>query len=360
MAYILLADGTKFYGTSVGYDSYAVGEIVFNTSQTGYQEILSDPSYYGQIITFTAAHIGNVGVNDDDYEALNVGAFGAIFKNFSELCSNWRAKETLKTFLIKHKLVAITDVDTRAITLHLRDHGSQNACIMSCDMAEDEAHKLIKNHPSFSDWHAVERVQTKESYVYKTSPHKNAAKIVVIDCGVKLSILHMLAQHNVNITVVPESITAQELFALQPNGVLLSNGPGDPTVCHNAINLAKVLLEKKIPTFGICLGHQILGIAAGACTKKMKFGHHGANHPIKCIESGTVAISSQNHGYVIDELTLPNNLHVTHTSLFDGTIAGLSYGHAPALSFQGHPEAGPGPHDLTYLFEEFMKRVQNA
>ena len=358
--YLILADGAIFHGKAVGVKGRAVGEVVFNTSQTGYQEILTDPSYLGQMITFTTPHIGNVGVNGADSESGKVHASGAVFRSFSEYHSNWRAEGGLQDFLVKHNIVAISDIDTRALTIHLREKGSQNGCIVADgSLTPEEALRLAKQHPSLDGKNLAAVVSTPASYVY-ADPANRSAHIVVVDCGAKAGILRALAQQNVKISVVPQQTSFAALKALEPDGVVLSNGPGDPAACNEVIELTAKLLSEKIPLFGICLGHQILALAAGGRTKKMKFGHHGANHPVKCLQSGAALISVQNHGFVVDEATLPECLAVTHVSLFDGTIAGLEHKYAPAFSFQGHPEASPGPNELLPLFQQFISRVCHA
>ncbi|ARG98419.1 glutamine-hydrolyzing carbamoyl-phosphate synthase small subunit [Legionella micdadei] len=360
MAFLMLADGTLFKGEAIGAPSYALGEMVFNTSHTGYQEILTDPSYHGQIITFTVPHIGNVGVNKDDNESSKIHAAGAVFRDFSEHFSNWRAQDSLNNFLLKHNLVALSGVDTRALTLHLREKGSQNACLVTSEaITTEKALELARNCTRMKGANLAALVSTKEPYLYH-DPQNSKAHIIVVDCGVKQGILKSLAQYPVKISVVPESIHFAEIKALSPDGVLLSNGPGDPESCNSVIQLTTQLLQQQIPVFGICLGHQILALAAGAKTKKMKFGHHGSNHPIKCCKTGAVFISSQNHGFVVDEVSLPDHLEITHTSLFDGTIAGIRHRQAPAFSFQGHPEANPGPNELKLLFNQFIHEVQYA
>ncbi len=354
MAFLILADGTIFHGQAVGVQGHALGEMIFNTSQTGYQEILTDPSYLGQIINFTTPHIGNVGVNQMDNESKKIHAAGAIFRDFSTSFSNWRAQDSLHNFLLQHHFIALNDIDTRALTLHLREKGCQNGCLVTDSTSPEKARSLAENHQASKGI-----VSTKESYCY-SEPKDYFAHIVVVDCGVKEGILKNLARFPVKISITPASIHFDELQAMSPQGVLLSNGPGNPEYYESVINLAAQLLQQKIPLFGICLGHQILALAAGARTKKMKFGHHGANHPIKCSKTGAVFISSQNHSFVVDEASLPENLLVTHVSLFDGTIAGLAHRHAPAMSFQGHPEANPGPNELMVLFKQFIQEVQHA
>ncbi len=360
MAFLILADGRLFQGQAVGVQGYALGEMIFNTSSSGYQEILTDPSYFGQIINFTVPHIGNVGINKRDNESERIQASGAIFRDFSTCFSNWRAQDSLQNFLVEHKLIALSDMDTRALSLHLREKGRQNGCLVATtDISPEQALALAKNYQSMHGANLIAQVATKERYCY-SDPDDSIAHIVVVDCGVKQGILKNLADYPVKISVVPPSIGFNELHAIDPNGILLSNGPGDPESCEALIALVSQLFLLKVPVFGICLGHQILALAAGAKTRKMKFGHHGANHPIKCCKTGAVFISSQNHGFVVDEPSLPENLIVTHRSLFDGTIAGLAHRHAPAFSFQGHPEANPGPNELRVLFKQFIAEVQNA
>lgn len=358
MAFLMLADGTIFRGEAIGTPSHALGEMVFNTSHTGYQEILTDPSYHGQIINFTMPHIGNVGVNQEDNESEKIHATGVLFRDFSTHFSNWRAEDSLQNFLINHQIAALTGIDTRALTLHLREKGSQTGCIVTTDtITPEKALYLAQHHQSRS---LAALVSTKEPYLYQDPDKSSSAHVVVVDCGVKKGILKTLAQYPIKISVAPESISMKELNAFAPDGVLLSNGPGDPEHCESVIQLTTQLLQRQIPIFGICLGHQILALAAGAKTKKMKFGHRGANHPIKCCKTGSVFISSQNHGFVVDESSLPSDLEITHISLFDGTIAGLRHRQAPAFSFQGHPEANPGPNELMVLFKQFINEVQHA
>ena len=360
MAFLMLADGTCFHGKAVGAKTYAVGELVFNTSLLGYQEILTDPSYFGQIINFTSPHIGNVGINHLDYESQHVHAAGAVFKSFSEDYNHWQAHDSLSNFLVQQNIVAISDIDTRALTLHLREQGSQPGCIVATDeITPEQALFFAQEKMGMPLVNEAALVSTKNSYCY-TARSDHQAHVVVIDCGVKAGILRSLAGYGVKITVVPQSIQIKELDKLQPDGILLSNGPGDPRTCTSLIQLTRELLQKKIPIFGICLGHQILALAAGASIKKMKFGHHGANHPIKCLQSGAVFISSQNHGFVVDEASLPSCFNITHVSLFDKTIAGLEHQQAPAFSFQGHPEAKPGPKELELLFKKFIDEVNHA
>ena len=355
MAFLILADGSLFFGQSVGVQGHVLGEMIFNTSQSGYQEILTDPSYFGQIINFTSPHIGNVGVNSEDNESSKIHAAGAIFRDFSTSFSNWRAEDSLHNFLLQHNLIALSDIDTRALTLHLRQNGSQTGCLVATDTINPEkALVLAKNYQQGAN--LANQVSQKEISTY-ANPKNAIGHIVVVDCGVKAGILQNLTRFPVKISLVPVSISAKELESINADGVLLSNGPGDPKDCESLIELTAALLHQKIPLFGICLGHQIMALAAGAQTKKMKFGHHGANHPIKCCQIGSVFISSQNHGFVVDEQSLPKHLAVTHLSLFDGTIAGLAHRDTPAFSFQGHPEANPGPNELMILFKQFIDEV---
>jgi carbamoyl-phosphate synthase small subunit len=360
MAFLMLADGTCFHGIAVGAKTHAVGEVVFNTSLFGYQEVLTDPSYFGQIINFTSPHIGNVGINHKDHESQQVHATGAVFKSFSEHYHHWQARDHLGNFLVQQNIVAISNIDTRALTLHIREHGSQSGCIVATDaVSPEQALCFAQEKMAMPLDNESASVSTKASYCYAASPDQRA-HVVVIDCGVKAGILKSLASYGVKITVVPQSVQMKELNRLQPDGILLSNGPGDPRACVSLIQLTSELLQAQLPIFGICLGHQILALAAGAHIKKMKFGHHGANHPIKCLQSGTVFISSQNHGFVVDEASLPSCLTVTHVSLFDQTIAGVEHQSSPAFSFQGHPEANPGPKELGMLFKKFIEQVHHA
>ncbi len=360
MAYLILADGTIFRGKSIGVKGYALGEVVFNTSHTGYQEILTDPSYCGQMISFTTPHIGNVGINDDDYESPKVHASGAIFRDFCNYYSNWKASNDLETFLHHHQVVAISEIDTRALTIILREKGSQGGCIVTDDvMLPAQALELLNTHKSLHGRNLAKKVSTIESFVH-ANPINNSGHVVVVDCGIKQGILESLERHHLKITVVPQNISFEKVKSLNPDGIIVSNGPGDPSACTDVINLVKKSLKEKIPLFGICLGHQILALAAGGSVKKMKFGHHGANHPIKCHQTGSVFISSQNHGFVVDDTNLPECFEITHSSLFDQTIAGIKHKHAPAFSFQGHPEANPGPKELVIMFQQFIEEVFNA
>ena len=374
-AILALADGTVFHGTSIGAAGHTVGEVVFNTSITGYQEILTDPSYCRQIVTLTYPHIGNYGVNEQDVEASKVHAAGLIIKDLPVRASNFRQTLTLTEYLVREGTVAIADIDTRRLTRVLRTKGAQNGCIMSftadavvTQAMIDEAVALARSAPSMAGQdlaQVVTRAATEawtETEWRLTTPAGGPGfgaqteprfHVVAYDFGVKRNILRMLAERGCKVTVVPAKTPAAEALALNPDGIFLSNGPGDPEPCDYAITAAKELIETGIPTFGICLGHQIMALASGAKTFKMKFGHHGGNHPVKDLDNGRVSITSQNHGFAVDADTLPANLRPTHVSLFDGTLQGLARTDRPAFCFQGHPEASPGPHDIAYLFDRF-------
>ena len=369
-AVLALADGTVFHGTSLGATGHTVGEVVFNTALSGYQEILTDPSYCRQIVTLTYPHIGNYGINAEDVEAKKVFAAGLVIKDLPVLASNFRSTMTLAEYLAREGTVAIADIDTRKLTRHLRTHGAQSGCIMAFATGTlvslsqvNEALAIARAAPSMAGLDLAKVVSAREPYdwsetewVLGTGYGTQAAPrfhVVAYDFGVKRNILRMLASRGCRITVVPAQTPAAEVLALKPAGVFLSNGPGDPEPCDYAIAATRALIERGIPTFGICLGHQILALASGAKTFKMKFGHHGANHPVKDLDSGRVSITSQNHGFAVDGKTLPANLRPTHVSLFDGTLQGLARTDKPAFCFQGHPEASPGPHDIAYLFDRF-------
>ncbi|HEY4083811.1 MAG TPA: glutamine-hydrolyzing carbamoyl-phosphate synthase small subunit [Burkholderiaceae bacterium] len=376
-AILALADGTVFKGTSIGAAGHTVGEVVFNTALTGYQEILTDPSYCRQIVTLTYPHIGNYGVNDEDVEATKIHAAGLIIKEPPILDSNFRKNRTLSQYLQDEGTVAIAGIDTRHLTRVLRTTGAQNGCIMALAAGEKiteariaEAIAKAKAAPSMAGldlakvvsatepapWTQTEWVLGK-GYGTQTAPRFH---VVAYDFGVKANILRMLAQRGCKITVVPAQTPASAVFDLEPDGVFLSNGPGDPEPCDYAIKATAQLIEAGIPTFGICLGHQIMALASGAKTFKMKFGHHGANHPVKDLDNGRVSITSQNHGFAVDAESLPANLRPTHISLFDGTLQGLARTDKPAFCFQGHPEASPGPHDISYLFDRFIGLMTKA
>lgn len=381
-AVLALADGTIFSGVSIGATGQTVGEVVFNTSMTGYQEILTDPSYCQQIVTLTYPHIGNYGVNAQDIESSRIHAAGLIIKNLPLIASNFRSNMTLDQYLKSQNIVAIAELDTRMLTRHLREHGAQNGCILAVEVGQTvlpeqiaKAIELAKAAPNMAGLDLAQTVTCEKSHVWtetewrlfdeNNQPSYGQASasqyhVVALDFGVKSNILRMLAQRGCKVTVVPAKTSAQDILALQPNGVFLSNGPGDPQPCDYAIAATQTIIEKGIPTFGICLGHQIMALASGAATFKMKFGHHGANHPVKDHDTGRVCITSQNHGFAVDASTLPANLRVTHTSLFDGTVQGLARTDKPAFCFQGHPEASPGPHDVAYLFDRFIDLMKTA
>ncbi|MCX7276823.1 MAG: glutamine-hydrolyzing carbamoyl-phosphate synthase small subunit [Burkholderiales bacterium] len=379
-AILALADGTVFVGNSIGAPGSTVGEVVFNTAMTGYQEILTDPSYCQQIVTLTYPHIGNYGVNVEDVEAARVHAAGLVIKDLPLIASNFRSHMNLSDYLVQQKTVAIANLDTRKLTRHLRTHGAQNGCILALPAGHAvtpevtaQAVAAAKAAPSMAGLDLAKVVSVQESYAWTQTEwqlHQGYGEqaaprfhVVAYDFGVKFNILRMLASRGCRITVVPAQTSAKEVLALQPDGVFLSNGPGDPEPCDYAIAAARELIESGIPTFGICLGHQIMALASGAKTFKMKFGHHGANHPVKDLDDGRVSITSQNHGFAVDQASLPANLRATHVSLFDGTLQGLARTDKPAFCFQGHPEASPGPHDISYLFDRFtalMEKTKNA
>ena len=367
-AILALADGSTFRGTSIGADGETVGEVVFNTAMTGYQEILTDPSYAQQIVTLTYPHIGNTGVNPVDEESAKVHAAGLVIRDLPRLASNWRMQETLDAYLRRLGIVAIADIDTRRLTRLLRDTGAQSGCIVTGTGASD-VHALAKARafPGLAGLDLAKVVSAKDTYQFdagtydldRTAFVRTPAKyrVVAYDFGVKRNILRMLVDRGCAITVVPAQTPAARVLALKPDGVFLSNGPGDPEPCDYAIAATREFIERKVPTFGICLGHQIMGLAVGARTLKMKFGHHGANHPVKDLDDGRVLVTSQNHGFAVDAATLPANTRVTHTSLFDGSLQGFALTDAPAFCFQGHPEASPGPHDIGYLFDRFVAQL---
>ncbi|MFM9992608.1 MAG: glutamine-hydrolyzing carbamoyl-phosphate synthase small subunit [Burkholderiaceae bacterium] len=374
-AILALADGTVFVGQSIGSSGTTVGEVVFNTAMTGYQEILTDPSYCQQLVTLTYPHIGNYGINSEDIEAQQVYAAGLIIKDLPLLASNFRSQENLSSYLIRNSTVAIADIDTRKLTRHLRSTGAQNGAIVGLAIDEestqqkiDEAIRAAKSAPSMAGLDLAKKVSTAQSYSWTQTEWKldvgytdlmqSLFHVVAYDFGVKKNILRMLAQRGCKVTVVPAQTSAQEVLKLKPHGVFLSNGPGDPQPCDYAIDAARTLIDSGIPTFGICLGHQIMALASGAKTFKMKFGHHGANHPVKDLDNHRVSITSQNHGFAVDEKTLPPHLRATHISLFDGTLQGLARTDKPSFCFQGHPEASPGPHDISYLFDRFIHLME--
>ena len=363
VAILALADGTIFKGVSIGADGQTVAEVVFNTAMTGYQEILTDPSYSGQIVTLTYPHIGNTGVNLEDVESTKIHAAGLIVRNCPEQLSNFRSTQSLPDYLKSQGIVAIAEIDTRKLTRILREGGAQGCCILVGDDAT-QALALAAKFPGMSGQDLAKVVSatqqaswTETTWQLETGFGKNDSQlphVVAYDFGVKSNILRLMAERGCRITVVPAQTTADEVFKLKPDGVFLSNGPGDPDPCDYAIAATKVFLERKLPTFGICLGHQIMGLAIGAKTIKMKTGHHGSNHPVQHLASGRVFITAQNHGFAVDAQTLPANARATHVSLFDGTLQGFELTDRPAFCFQGHPEASPGPHDIVVLFDQFM------
>ena len=374
-AILALADGTVFIGNSIGAAGSTVGEVVFNTAMSGYQEILTDPSYCQQIVTLTYPHIGNYGVNLEDIEAHKVHAAGLIIKDLPLIASNFRQTATLSDYLVSQGTVAIANIDTRQLTRHLRSKGAQNGCIMALAAGEAATPALLAKAvaaaqaaPNMSGLDLAKVVSTSQAYAWTETEWKlgsgygvqTAPKfhVVALDFGVKKNILRMLAERGARITVVPAQTSAAEVLKLKPDGIFLANGPGDPQPCDYAIAAARELIETGIPTFGICLGHQIMALASGAKTFKMKFGHHGANHPVKELDTNRVSITSQNHGFAVDEKSLPANLRATHVSLFDGTVQGLARTDKPAFCFQGHPEASPGPHDIAYLFDRFTALME--
>ncbi|MFT5426556.1 MAG: carbamoyl-phosphate synthase small subunit [Gammaproteobacteria bacterium] len=375
-ALLALEDGSLFYGKSIGIDGQTVGEVVFNTAITGYQEILTDPSYCQQIITLTQPHIGNVGINAEDEESSDIFASGLVIRDLPLQASNWRSEESLDVYLKRNKVVAIADIDTRRLTRILRDKGAQKGCIIAgkLDTQQDGqvAINAAQEFPGLLGADLAKVVSTQKSYEWTqgtwTLEHglpeeistKKPLNVVAYDFGVKRNILRILAESGCHLTVVPAQTSASEVLALKPDGIFLSNGPGDPEPCDYAIAAIGELVASKIPVFGICLGHQLLSLAMGAKTVKMKFGHHGANHPVQCLESKRVMISSQNHGFAVDEASLPKTLRATHRSLFDGSLQGIYHNELPAFGFQGHPEASPGPHDIRPLFEHFIELMKSS
>ncbi|KKS79163.1 MAG: Carbamoyl-phosphate synthase small chain [Candidatus Azambacteria bacterium GW2011_GWE1_42_9] len=364
-AILVLADGSVFRGLSIGADGITTGEVVFNTSLTGYQEILTDPSYSRQIVTLTYPHIGNTGINAEDVEADRIHAAGLVVRDVPRLHSNFRADQSLSGYLKSQNIVAIADIDTRRLTRILREKGAQSGCIMAGAVDEAKALEAAHAFPGLAGMDLAKVVSAPASYEWSETEWKLGRgygqqaeprfHVVAFDYGVKRNILRMLAERGCRLTVLPATATAAEAMALKPDGIFLSNGPGDPEPCDYAIRAIGELVAAGVPTFGICLGHQLLALASGAKTVKMKFGHHGANHPVKDLDSGRVAITSQNHGFAVDPATLPSNLRSTHVSLFDGSLQGIARTDAPAFSFQGHPEASPGPHDVSYLFDRFIQ-----
>ena len=382
-AVLALADGSLFSGYSIGAPGETVGEVVFNTALTGYQEIITDPSYCRQIVTLPYPHIGNVGVNAQDAESAQIHAAGLVVKDLSRRVSNFRSEQSLESYLQKSHVPGIAGIDTRKLTRLLRDKGAQSGAIVAGKLGDDvdalskRALQLAQSFPGMAGLDLAQVVSTTTAYPWREAEwdlhgadgkpayrslntQKPTKKVIAYDFGVKRNILRMLTERGCELTVVPAKTSAAEVLALNPDGVFFSNGPGDPGPCDYAIAAAQEIIEKGVPTFGICLGHQIMGLAAGAKTVKMKFGHHGANHPVKDLDSGRVAITSQNHGFAVDAKTLPSNVRVTHVSLFDGSLQGLAWTDKPAFCFQGHPEASPGPHDIAYLFDHFMDLMNAA
>ena len=375
-AILVLEDGTRFHGMSIGADGQSEGEVVFNTAMTGYQEILTDPSYSRQIVTLTYPHIGNTGANVDDEESAQIHASGLVIRDLPLLASNWRSSETLEHYLQRNKLVAIADIDTRKLTRILREKGAQNGCLQAGDVLdEDRALAAARQFPGLKGMDLAKEVTTSAPYEWAQgtwslaggmpeAPHPIAEKlplhVVAYDYGVKRNILRMLVDRGCRLTVVPAQMSAREVLAMQPDGVFLSNGPGDPEPCDYAIAAIREIIDTGTPVFGICLGHQLLSLASGAKTVKMKFGHHGANHPVQHLVNKSVMISSQNHGFAVDEASLPANLQATHRSLFDGSLQGIHRTDRPAFGFQGHPEASPGPHDVAPLFDHFIELMQGG
>lgn len=371
-ALLVLEDGTVFSGTAIGADGHAVGEVVFNTSMTGYQEILTDPSYSRQIVTLTYPHIGNTGTNDEDTESDAVHACGLIIRDLPLLASNFRNQQCLSEYLKANNIVGIADIDTRKLTRILREKGAQAGCIL---VGEDDIAKALaaaKAFPGLKGMDLAKEVTTEKAYQWRSGSWRLVGglpedkpeselkyKVVAYDYGVKRNILRMLVDRGCDVTVVPAQTPASAVLAMKPDGIFLSNGPGDPEPCDYAIKAIQEILKTEIPVFGICLGHQLLALACGAKTLKMKFGHHGANHPVSDLEQGNVMITSQNHGFAADETSLPANIKVTHKSLFDGSLQGIHLTDKPAFSFQGHPEASPGPHDAAPLFNHFIELIES-
>ena len=375
-ALLALADGTVFWGRSIGAAGSSVGEVVFNTAMSGYQEILTDPSYTRQIVTLTYPHIGNYGINREDCEADRIYAAGLVIRDLPLLASNFRSEQTLDAYLKSENILGIADIDTRKLTRILREKGAQAGCLMAGESIDaDAAIAQARAFPGLAGMDLAKVVTVAKPYVWtegewklgagyaqqgaaQSDPKPHAFHVVAYDFGVKRNILRMLAERGCKLTVVPAQTPAADVLAMNPDGIFLSNGPGDPEPCDYAISAIREFLDRKLPTFGICLGHQLMALAAGGKTLKMKFGHHGANHPVKDLDSGQVMITSQNHGFAADPATLPANVKVTHVSLFDGSLQGMAWTDRPALCFQGHPEASPGPHDVAYLFDRFIKLME--
>ena len=367
-AILVLRDGTVFRGSSIGVPGTAVGEVVFNTAMTGYQEILTDPSYCRQIVTLTYPHIGNTGTNPEDAESRKVFAAGLVIRDLPFAASNWRKTQDLSSYLREQGVVAIADIDTRKLTRILREKGAQDGCIMAALVDEAEALEAARAFPGLAGMDLAKVVSCGEPYDWNETTwtlgkgygrqEQPKFNVVAFDYGIKRNILRKLAARGCKVTVIPAQSTASDALAYQPDGIFLSNGPGDPEPCDYAIRAIRELLAAGMPIFGICLGHQLLGLASGARTVKMKFGHHGANHPVQDLDTGRVMITSQNHGFAVDSATLPANVRVTHVSLFDGTLQGFARTDRPAFCFQGHPEASPGPHDVDYLFDRFVRMIE--
>ncbi len=367
-AILVLRDGTVFRGSSIGAPGISAGEVVFNTAMTGYQEILTDPSYCRQIVTLTCPHIGNTGTNPEDVESGKVYAAGLVIRDLPPLASNWRKTQDLSAFLREQNVVAIADIDTRRLTRILREQGAQDGCLMAGKIDEEAALKAARGFPGLAGMDLAKVVSCDKPYAWTETTwvlgqghgrqEQSKFDVVAFDYGIKRNILRKLAARGCKLTVVPAQSAAKDALAHKPDGIFLSNGPGDPEPCDYAIRAIRELLDSGIPIFGICLGHQLLGLASGARTVKMKFGHHGANHPVQDLDTGRVMITSQNHGFAVDASTLPANVRVTHKSLFDGTLQGFARTDRPAFCFQGHPEASPGPHDVDYLFDRFVKMIE--
>jgi carbamoyl-phosphate synthase small subunit len=369
-AVLVLADGTVFRGMSIGADVHTSGEVVFNTAMTGYQEILTDPSYSRQIVTLTYPHIGNTGVNDEDVESGRVHAAGLVIRDLPILPSNFRMRTGLRDYLQAQSIPAIAGIDTRRLTRILREKGAQNACLMGGKVDEAFALEQARAFPGLAGMDLARVVSCDKPYEWSETEWalgtgygargESRHHVVAYDFGVKHNILRLLATRGCRISVVPAQTPAKDVLAMKPDGIFLSNGPGDPEPCEYAIDAIRAFLDARIPLFGICLGHQLLGLASGARTMKMKFGHHGANHPVQDIDTGRVMITSQNHGFAVDAASLPQNVRVTHISLFDGSLQGFARTDRPAFCFQGHPEASPGPHDVRYLFDRFVNMVEQS
>ena len=368
-AILALQDGTIFEGISIGAEGMSPGEVVFNTSMTGYQEILTDPSYCNQLITLTYPHIGNTGVNNEDEEARHIHASGLVIRDLPLLASNWRSESNLQSYLLARNIVAIADIDTRQLTRHLRDHGAQNGAILAGENPSiEKALEAARAFEGLQGMDLAKVVSTKKIYDWSLSTwtlgrgyqvsSDNRYHVVAYDYGIKKNILCMLAERGAKVTVVPAQTPAEAVLKMKPDGVFLSNGPGDPEPCDYAIAAIQSILETEVPVFGICLGHQLLALASGAKTIKMKFGHHGANHPVQDIDTGVVMITSQSHGFAVDQESLPDNLRTTHVSLFDRSLQAVHRTDKPAFSFQGHPEASPGPHDVAPLFDHFFELIE--